>query len=428
MSQESATSLRRSVRKRGPSAAAVAAAPDPSRPTTVKPVLNHAPAGMRVTSLGVLTLIAVIFFLHWAQAVLIPITLALLLSYALTPVVGWLRKRARLPKAAGAALTLAVILGGLGTGISSLQPEALGVLDTIPQAARKFNLAFHGDPGDPADLSQKLKRAAREIENAANSGDSATQPSTRANRAPKAAPEAPPFRVRDYVMLGTASLTTGFGQFVATIALVYLLLTAGDSFRRTLVRINSGPVSEKKVTVQMLDEIETQIQRYLLVQIAMGMLMGVVAWFVFAWVGLDNALFWAFMGGVLHLIPYAGPTAFVALIGLVAYVQFDNLQPVAIILGSLLAAIGLIALLLVPWLTQQVGRINAVIVLVTLLFWGWIWGVWGLLLGVPMVMAVKAVCERFENLHPFSEFLGYRPRKSLHSTVEDRRPVTPSAS
>ena len=221
-------------------------------------------------------------------------------------------------------------------------------------------------------------------------------------------------------MLGTASLITGTGAALATIALVYLLLVAGDTFRRTLVRTSGVSVSEKKLTVQMLDEIEMQIQRYLLVQIAMGILMGVVAWLVFASVGLDNALFWAFMGGVLHLIPYAGPTLFVALSSLVAYVQFDGVQPVAIMVGGLLATIGLIALLLVPWLTQRVGRINAVIVLVTLLFWGWLWGVWGLLLGVPMVMAVKAICERFEDLQPISEFLGYRPRNAALLAPVDR--------
>jgi predicted PurR-regulated permease PerM len=374
---------------------------------------------MRITSLGVLALIGVIVFLHWAQAVLIPITLAIMLSYALTPVVGWLKKRARLPKAVGAALTLIVLLGGPATGISSLQPEALDVLDTIPQAAQKLNLALRGNPGDPAGLTEKIKRAAREIENTANAGDAAAPASAR-TVVPKNVPEAHPFRVRDYVMLGTASLITGTGAALATIALVYLLLVAGDTFRRTLVRISGDSVSEKKLTVQMLDEIEMQIQRYLLVQIAMGILMAVVAWFVFASVGLDNALFWAFIGGVLHLIPYAGPTLFVALTSLVAYVQFDGLQPLVVMVGELLATLGLIAFLLVPWLTQHIGRINAVIVLVTLLFWGWLWGVWGLLLGVPMVMAVKAVCERFEHLQPISEFLGYRPKTTAQSAPVDR--------
>jgi predicted PurR-regulated permease PerM len=420
MSLHSTTAQQRSAPRRGSSAGAMPGPPEQLDSGAAEPVPTRTP-GVRITPLGVLVLIAVIVFLHWAQAVLIPITLAIMLSYALTPVVGWLKKRARLPKAAGAALTLAVLLGGLGTGISSLQPEALDVLDTIPQAAQKLNLALHSGPPDPAGLSEKIKRAAREIENIANASDAAAPASRRADGGvPKNVPEAHRFRVRDYVMLGTASLITGTGAALATIALVYLLLVAGDTFRRTLVRTSGVSVSEKKLTVQMLDEIEMQIQRYLLVQIAMGILMGVVAWVVFASVGLDNALFWAFMGGVLHLIPYAGPTLFVALSGLVAYMQFDSLQPVVIMVGELLATLGLIALLLVPWLTQHIGRINAVIVLVTLLLWGWLWGVWGLLLGVPMVMAVKAICERFEDLQPISEFLGYRPKSATVLAPVDR--------
>ena len=130
-------------------------------------------------------------------------------------------------------------------------------------------------------------------------------------------------------------------------------------------------------------------------------------------------MFWACVGGVFHLIPYIGPTAFVILTALVAYVQFETLEPVLMIIGVTLALVGVIGLLLVPWLTQRMGRINAVIVFVALLFWGWLWGVWGLLLGVPIVMAIKAVCERVEDLRPISEFLGYEERETSVSTTQE---------
>ena len=170
-------------------------------------------------------------------------------------------------------------------------------------------------------------------------------------------------------------------------------------------------MSKKKITLQILEEINSQIQRYLLVQLATSALLGAVVWLAFVWVGLENALFWACVGGVLHLIPYAGPTAFVSLVGLVAYAQFDSLQPVVLVLGSVLAIVAVIGLLLVPWLTQRVGGLNAVTVFVALLVWGWLWGIWGLLLGIPIVMAINAVCERVEELQPISEFLGYAPKK-----------------
>ena len=381
---------------------------------------------VRSNAIVVLALIAVVVFLHWAQAVLIPITLSVFLSYSLKPIVNWLQRRAKLPKAVGAAATLAVILGAVGWGLNSLQPEALDVLDIVPRATEKFIIAIRGNPREPASAVEKMKKAATEIEKAANTATTTTTTittttTTRAAPPPpiRPAPDTPTFKVRDYVLMGTANLIVGLGQLVVVIALAYFLLVAGDSFRRTLIRISGDSLTKKKITMQILDQIDLQIQRYLLVQIVSSALLALLAWAAFAWIGLNNALFWACVGGVLHLIPYAGPTALVVITALVAYVQFDTLQPVAMIVGVTLALVGVIGLLLVPWLTQRVGRINAVMVFVALLFWGWLWGVWGLLLGVPIVMAVKAVCERVEDLRPLSEFLGYEEQKSARALLEE---------
>jgi predicted PurR-regulated permease PerM len=375
------------------------------------------PIDVRSTSLAVLATIALIVFLRWAQEVLIPITFAVLLSYALTPVVGWLKRKAGLHQALGAALTLTLLLGLLGVGLNSLQPEAINILDIVPRATQKLTAAMRGNQRSPASAVAKIQKAASEIEKAANAPASPTTPAAAAPVKP--APEAP-FRVRDYILMGTASVVAGIGQLVVIVALVYFLLIAGDTFRRKLVPISGDTLSKKKITVTILDEIVGQIQRYLLVQIATSALLGVVAWAVFALVGLDNALTWACIGGVLHLIPYAGPAAFIALIALVAYVQFDTLQPVVVILGSLLASVGVIGMLLVPWLTHKVGSLNAVTVFIALLIWGWLWGVWGLLLGVPIMMAVKAVCDRIEELQPISAFLGNPVRKA---PADDGQPV-----
>ncbi len=393
-------------------------------PSGGPPLVLHAPINVRSTSLAVLALLAVVGFLLLARAVFIPITIAVLASYALTPIVDWLKRRAKLPKAVGAGLTLALILVGLGFGLNSLQPEAIQILDIVPRAAAKLSAALQHNALGPPGAVQKMRKAASEIEKAANAAaTTGITPAPSREAAARAPAAAYTFEVRDYVLMGTASAIAGIGQLVVVVALVYFLLIAGDSFRRTLVRISGDTFSKKKITVQILDEIDSQIQRYLLVQLATSALLGVVTWMVFAWVGLDNALFWACVGGVLHLIPYVGPTALVFAIALIAYVQFESLQPVALVIGSTLAIIGVIGLLLVPWLTQRVGRLNAVTVFVSLLFWGWLWGVWGLLLGVPIVMAVNAVCERVEDLQPISGFLGYVPTKQL----DEGSPVTPAS-
>lgn len=387
--------------------------PRAETPSEPPPPVIQAPINVRSTSLAILALIAVIGLLYFARAVFIPITIAVLASYALTPVVDWLEKRVRLPKALGAAVTLIAILVGLGVGLESLQSQAIQVLDIVPRATAKFSAALRLSALGPPGAVEKMQRAASEIERAAHAA--ATTPNTSRTSASaasaRATGDAPAFNVWDYVVMGTASAVAGIGQLVVVVALVYFLLIAGDSFRRTLMRISGDTLSKKKITLQILEEINSQIQRYLLVQLATSALLGVVVWLVFVWVGLDNALFWAWVGGVLHLIPYAGPTAFIVLVGVVAYAQFDSLQPVVLLIGSNLAVVGVIGLLLVPWLTQRVGSLNAVTVFVALLVWGWLWGIWGLLLGIPIVMAINAVCERIEELQPISEFLGYTPKR-----------------
>jgi predicted PurR-regulated permease PerM len=384
---------------------------DVEPPSERLPPVLQTTINVRSTSLAVLALIAVIGLLYLAKAVFIPITIAVVASYALTPVVDWLKRRARLPKAVGAGLTLAAILVGLGFGVESLQSEAIQILDIVPRATEKFGVALRRNALGPPGAVEKMQRAASEIEKAAHAAATTSKaPLTPATTAARAPADASAFSVWDYLVMGTASALAGIGQLVVVVALVYFLLIAGDSFRRTLMRNSGDTLSKKKITLQILEEINSQIQRYLLVQLATSALLGVVVWLAFVWIGLDNALFWACVGGVLHLIPYAGPTAFVFLVGLVAYAQFASFQPVVLVIGSVLAIVGVIGLLLVPWLTQRVGRLNAVTVFVALLVWGWLWGIWGLLLGIPIVMAINAVCERVEELQPISEFLGYAPK------------------
>ena len=405
-----------------------AAARLPAESRDASPVI-HAPINVRSTSLAVLAFLAIVGFLFVARAVFIPITIAVLASYALTPIVDWLKRTARLPKALGAGLVLVVILIGLGFGLESLRPQAIEVLDIVPRATEKFSAAVRRSALGPPGAVEKIKKAANEIERAASaaatSADNPSRVPATSSAPASIPPSTPAFNFSDYIVMGTASALAGVGQLVVVVALVYFLLIAGDSFRRTLMRISGDTLSKKKITLQILDEIDSQIQRYLLVQVATSALLGVLAWLVFASLGLDNALFWGFVGGVLHLIPYAGPTTFVILVGLVAYAQFESLQPFALIIGSMLTIVGVIGLLLVPWLTQRVGRLNAVTVFVSLLVWGWLWGIWGLLLGVPIVMAINAICERVEDLQPISEFLGYARRKRKDDPVSDAPAESP---
>src|SRR5688572_30626979 len=231
----------------------------PVAPSPLSAPVLQTPINVRSTSLAVLALTAVIGLLYFARPVFIPITIAVLASYALTPVVDWLKKSARLPKAVGAGVTLTVLLVGLGFGLESLQPQAIQVLDVVPRATQKFSTALRLSALGPPGAVEKMQRSASEIEKAAHAAaapSNATKPP--AATSARAPADASAFNVWDYVVMGTASAVAGIGQLVVVVALVYFLLIAGDSFRRTLMRISGDTLSEKKITLQILEEINSQ--------------------------------------------------------------------------------------------------------------------------------------------------------------------------
>lgn len=379
----------------------------PFPPRTERPPELPVAIDVRSASLAVLAVIAVVFLLHWARAVLIPIMLAVSLRYALMPLVEWLEKRARIPSTLGAALLLLLIVGGSATGIAALQDEALDMLDKLPRAAQKLELAMRKTARDQSGAVAKLKAAASEIDKAATA---ATSPGTAQPPAPKSQADKIP-QLSSYLWSGSLGLAVGLGQAIVVLALAYFLLISGDAFKRKLVRISGDTLAKKKITVQILEEIDSQIQRYLVVQIGTSALYGALCWLALAAIGMENAAFWGLVAGVLHLVPYIGPTVVMLLTGVVAYLQFPDITSVALVAGSLLTITGLIGFALVPMLTAKLGKISAVTVFIALLFWGWLWGFWGLLLGVPIVMAMQAICERVPDLEPIAELLGSEPAK-----------------
>jgi predicted PurR-regulated permease PerM len=156
----------------------------------------------------------------------------------------------------------------------------------------------------------------------------------------------------------------------------------------------------------MLQEINAQIQRYILVQLFLSVVVGVGTWAAFASLGMDHAAVWGVVAGATNLIPYVGALIVGAGSAVFALMQFDGVR-MALLVGLASGGIhAVVANLLAPWLTSRTSRLNAVAVFVGLLAWGWLWGVWGLLLGIPILMAVKAVCDRVEELKPIGELLG----------------------
>jgi predicted PurR-regulated permease PerM len=218
--------------------------------------------------------------------------------------------------------------------------------------------------------------------------------------------EKPKLNVNEYLWMGTMSAVGFAGQLAIVLFLAYFMLVSGDTFRRKLVKISGPALSKKKITLRVLDEITDQIQRYLLVQIFTNILVGVVTWLAFLWIGLEHAAIWGIAAGVFNTVPYLGPVIVTGGTALVAFLQFGTIGMALLVSGISLAITSLEGYLLTPWLIGRTGRMSPVVVFVGVLFWGWLWGVWGLLLGVPIIMIIKAVCDRVEDLAPIGELLG----------------------
>ena len=379
-----------------PAGDAVTPFPEPER------IFLHMPVDVRNVSLVVLAILASLFVLQWARVVIIPIMLSVLLSYAFSPLINWLEVK-RLPRWLTSAVLLLGILGAIGSGAYLLRLEAAQLIAALPAAAQKLGQALKANSGKSDNALETVQKAAAQIEQATRDSAAATGAARGITRV---LIEPPRFNIKDYLWTGTVGLFALIGQVAVVVFLTYFLMLSGDAFRRKLVKLTGPSLSKKKITLQALHEITGQIQRYLQVQLLTSLLVGVLTGLALLFLGLENAAAWGVVAGVLNLVPYIGSVITAAASALVAFLQFGSTNMALAVGGASLLIHTVMGNLLTPWLTSRASRLSPVAVFTGLLVWGWLWGVWGLLLGIPILMIVKSVCDRVEDLKPIGEFLG----------------------
>lgn len=362
----------------------------------------HTPVDVRSLSLVVLATLGCVFMLQWASAVFIPVLIGVLFSYALSPVVDWLQVR-RIPRALSAALLIVGILGGVTTATLSLSDEASDLVESLPMATQKLRDAIRDQRGRPDSTLTTMQKAATEIEKAA---DDTAQPTPPSRGVQRVQIERPRFNIKDYLWTGTLGLLAMLGQ-VATVALItFFLMASGDTFRRKVVRVAGPTLGKKRVTLEVLNQINHQIQRYMMVQLFTSLLVGVATWLCLWAIGLEQAAVWGVAAGVLNLVPYIGNVIVTGGSALVGFMQFGTLEMALLVAGISFVINSVEGFLLTPWLTSRANKMNPVAIFVGVLAWGWLWGIAGLLLAVPILVSVKAICDRVDGLKPVGEFLG----------------------
>ncbi|ATQ78200.1 AI-2E family transporter [Massilia violaceinigra] len=358
----------------------------------------------RGLALGIIATIAFVYALQWSQKFLVPLLLGIFIAYTLNPVVLWLERRLRIKRAIGATIVTVAILVLMGGVLNRVQGEFFNIIDELPTITQKVTRLLTNASGGQPSTIQQMQAAASQIEQATSSVGG-QRPSAR-KAVPAAAAAGGTFKIMDWVLAGSMGFIGFITQATMVVFLVFFLLLAGDTFKRKLVKLTGPSLSRKKVTVHILDDINSSIQNYMFMLLVTNTLLALMMWVALRALGLENAGAWAIFAGLMHIMPYFGPLLITALTGLVAFMQFESLEMVLLVSGASLAIATLVGTVIATWMTGKIAKMNPAAVFVSLLFWGWLWGMWGLLLGVPVVVMIKVVAERVEGMEVLAELLG----------------------
>lgn len=366
------------------------------------PITIRMPVDVRSVTLSVLVVLAAILMLQYAATMLIPIVVGVLLSYVLAPAVDSLERQG-IARVFGAAAVIALLVALLGLGFYTLSGQAMEIVENIPAAAQRLAERVEGGLRQPDGALGKVQEAARRIEEAAEQATDKDPPRPGVQRVEVVEPT---LAARQYLWAGGMSLVTLLGQFTMVLFLVFFLLVTGDLFKRKLVAIAGPTLTKKKISVQIMDEINRQIGNFLRIQVLTNVLVAIATAAALWAFGVENFVLWGLLSGLFNSIPYLGPFIVTLGIGVVTFMQFDDLLTTAYVCGVALAITSLEGWLLRPALMSRTAQMNPVAIFVGLLFWTWVWGVWGTILAVPMMTTLKAICDRVEGLQPVGELLG----------------------
>ncbi len=361
------------------------------------------PVDARGLSLGILAALASVLALWWAEGFVVPLLLGIIISYTLNPLVAWL-ERIRIPRVVGTLMVMASVLGALVLGTYSLRGQMQTMIEQLPEAATKVAAGFARMQGSRSGNMQKMQTAAAAVEKATTQAIGGA--STPREPATHVVVDQPTFKLGNLVWANSMGALGGMGQAAMVVFLVFFLLIGGDTFKRKLVRLTGPSLSKRKITVHILDDINGSIQKYMLMLLTTNLLVALLSWTAFRWIGLDNPAAWGATAGILHIVPYLGPGVTAVATGIAAFVQFESLAMALLVAGASLAIATVVGTFVTTWMTGRIAHMNSAAVFISLLFWGWLWGVWGMLLSIPIIVIVKVVSQHVEQLHPMAELLG----------------------
>jgi predicted PurR-regulated permease PerM len=344
-------------------------------------------------ALWVIAVVALLFLLQAAKTLFIPIVIAAVISYALAPVVTWLEEH-RIPAIAGAGLVLFAILGAAASGAYAVRHDARMLVETVPEAMQRWRDHVMAQIG-PA--TQAIERATEEPE-PESAGDAGSGADTQTSGGET--------QLTGSLVQRLVRAMFGFvGHLVVVFFLVYFLLISGNHIRDRLVEISGPDPDRRRVTATIVNDINAQIQRYLLVLLVTGVIVGVATSLVLLSLGVQHAAIWGILAGIFNSIPYFGPVIVSGGLFVVGFAQDGGLAQALKMSGAAIVITSLEGWLLTPALMGKAERMSALAVFLGLLLWTWVWGPWGTVLAVPMLVVIKSVADHVERLRPLGRLM-----------------------
>ena len=342
-------------------------------------------------AITLLLVLAVFYTLYFARSFFLPVVLAVLLDFLLSPIIRVL-KRWRVPESLGAAIVMAGLLGLVGAGAYTLTDPAREWVAKAPESLQKIQSRLQ-KLRKPV---EQVSRTAEQVEEATNLGPSRVQEVVL--RGPT---------IRERIFGSTQELLTGGLEMVV---LLYFLLAVGDLFLEKLIKV-LPQLGDKKKAVAIVRETEASISTYLFTVTLVNIGLGLVVALVMHLVGMPNPLLWGALAGLAEFVPYLGATVMLITLSLAGLVTFPQLSHAMLVPGAYLAVNLVQANFVTPTVLGRRLTLNPVAILLGLVFWWWLWGVGGAFIAVPILATFKIFCDHIEALAPIGEFLGESDRK-----------------
>jgi predicted PurR-regulated permease PerM len=346
--------------------------------------LLQKPFDVRSIALTGLFILAVFYTIYFMRSVLLPLVLALLLSYLLRPIVRGLA-RLKIPLPVGAAVILIGLFVLIGYGISALATPTVAWLQKAPAGLTELQRKLMPVKKSVAQVTQ----ATGEIEKLATTNA-----------------EIKTVEVKRHPI--TETFFTRTPEFIASAVLssilLYFLLVYDQVFIAKLVKL-LPTLSDKKTAVAIAHDIESQVSRYLFTITAINACLGLAVGTAVGLLGLRNPVMWGVMVALLNFVPYLGALTGIICMTIGATLSFDSLGYALIFPAVYLAFGTLEGSFITPWIMGRSLTLNPVIILLSLTFWGWMWGIVGIILAVPILAAFKIFCAHIKPMEPLAEFL-----------------------